>query len=44
MSGLNHQEGTEAAVHRAARMALILTYSILGLAVAYFAAVYLVAR
>ena len=42
--GPNHHEGTEAAVHRAANMALILTFSILGVAVAYFSALFLIAR
>jgi glucokinase len=41
---LNEQEATEAAARRSARMPLILSFSILGMAVAYFSALYLIAR
>lgn len=38
------QEGTEAAVQRAARMALVLSFSVLGLAGVYFGVLCLIAR
>jgi len=43
-SGRQRQEGTEAAVQRSARMALILSLSILGVAGVYFGALYLIAH
>ena len=43
-NGLYQQGGTEAAVHRSARMALILSFSILGVAGVYFGALYLIAH
>lgn len=42
-NGLNQQEGTEAA-EGSVRMLLILSFSILGVAVAYFGLLYLIAR
>jgi hypothetical protein len=41
---LNQQEGTAAAVQRSGRMFLILSFSILGVAVTYFSALYLIAH
>ena len=41
-NGPNQQEATEAAAQRFVRMALILSLSILGVAVAYFGALYLI--
>jgi len=38
-----HPEGTEAVLQRCGRMALILSFSLLGLAAAYFGALYLIA-
>ena len=43
-NGLNQQEGTEAAAEGSVRMLLILSFSILGVAVAYFGLLYLIAR
>ena len=43
-NGLNQQEGTEAAPEGSVRMLLILSFSILGVAVAYFGLLYLIAR
>ena len=43
-NGLYQQGGTEAVVHRSARMALILSFSILGVAGVYFGALYLIAH
>jgi hypothetical protein len=43
-NGLNQQEGTEAAAQGSVRAPLILTFSILGVAVAYFGVLYLIAR
>lgn len=40
----NPQEATEAAVQRSGRMFLTLSFSILGVAVAYFGALYLIAH
>jgi hypothetical protein len=40
----NQQEGTEAAAQRSERMVMILGLSILGLAGAYFGALYLIAH
>jgi hypothetical protein len=37
-------EGADAQVQRAARMALILSFSVLGIAGAYFGALYLIAH
>ena len=37
-------EGTEAALQRSAHLALILGLSLIGVAAAYFAAIYLIAR
>ncbi len=43
-NGPNQQEGTAAAAERSVRMAMILTISILGVAGAYFGALYLIAH
>ena len=43
-NGLNRQEGTETAAQRPVRMALMLSFSTLGMSVAYFAALYLIAH
>jgi hypothetical protein len=43
-SGPDHQGAAEAAVQRFARMALILGFTILGIAVAYFGTLYLLSR
>jgi hypothetical protein len=43
-NGLNRQEGMATAAQRPVRMALILSFSTLGVAVAYFGALYLIAH
>jgi hypothetical protein len=43
-NGPNQLEGTEASAQPSARMLLILSFSILGVAVAYFGALYLIAH
>jgi len=43
-SEATQQNGTDAAVQRAVRLALILTFSILGVAGAYYAALYVIAH
>jgi hypothetical protein len=43
-NGLNQQEGTETVARRPVRMALILSFSMLGMAVANFGALYLIAH
>jgi len=41
-NGPNRQEGTEVAAQRTMRMTLLLSFTILGVAVAYFAGLYLI--
>jgi hypothetical protein len=43
-TGLDQQQGTEAVVQRSVRLALILSYSILGVAAVYFGILYAIAR
>ena len=43
-NGPNQQQGTEVAAQRSVRLAMILSLSILGVAGAYFGALYLIAH
>jgi hypothetical protein len=43
-NGTNQQEGAERIAQRSARTLLILTFSIIGIAVTYFGALYLIAH
>ena len=43
-NGPNHQKWTEVATQRSVRMAMILSFSILGVAGAYFGTLYLIAH
>jgi hypothetical protein len=43
-NGLDQQEVTEAVVQRSVRLALILSYSILGVAAVYFGTLYVISH